>query len=265
MSENYKLDELLPLLQSDNVSTRAITVFGLGQLRDERAILPLVWLMVDESMWVRCSAAEALGEFRSPLVIEPLIEFLKLGAQLELETLGFPPEIPIRYHAFTRSPDKDYSAWIHTQGVNLGKPGFSLAVSARLGIQGIGVDATDALIDLLYHDNPYLVYLAVSLLQSMSMQKKPLDALLLALTVDEPNVRLNATRALARLGNLRAVRALQGLLNDEEQAIRSAVVESLGEIADPRAIPAIKAMLWDDAVHHVALTVLHQLDPTFKI
>ena len=119
------------------------------------------------------------------------------------------------------------------------------------------MDATDALIDLLYHDNPYLVYLAVSLLQSMSMQKKPLDALLLALTVDEPNVRLNATRALARLGNLRAVRALQGLLNDEEQAIRIAVVESLGEIADPRAIPAIKAMLWDDAVHHV--------DPTFKI
>lgn len=261
MSDDYKLEDLLPLLQSDSIATRAKTVFALGQLRDERAVMPLVWLMVDESMWVRCSAAETLGEFRSPDVIEPLIQCLRLGTQHELETLGLPPEIPIRYHTFTRSPDPDYSAWIQAQGVTLNNQGFSLAVSARLGIHSIGVDATDALIDLLYDDNPYLVYVAVSLLQSMAMQKKPLYALLLALTVDEPNVRLNATHALARLGNLRAVRALRGLLNDEEQAIRIAAVEALGEIADPRAIPAIKAMLWDDAVHHTALAVLHQLDP----
>lgn len=246
-------------LQDDNPAVRAAAVHSLRQARDPNAIEALVWLMGDDSLWVRCTAAEALGEYHSADVVEPLVKFLRLGAAQELNKAGMPAEIPIRYHPFTRERDPAFDAWRAEQGVESFHEGFSLVVSARIGLQMTGIDATERLIELLDDDNPYVQYIAVFLLNQMSIRKKPLEALLVAITEDKVLVRINAARALGKLGNFRAVRPLTALLHDEDVRVRVAAAEALGEIQDKRAAPALRGALDDPETYHAAWLALHKM------
>ncbi len=260
MQPEPTLQDYLEQLRDPDPSVRTTAVYALRQIRDPDAIGSLVWLMADDSLWVRCTAAESLGEFHTSDVVEPLIQFLKLGVNAELEQLGMPDEFPIRYHAFTRQHDEDFEHWRTEQGIASQHEGFSLVVSAKIGLQMTGIDATEALIALLDDDNPYMQYVAVSLLNNIAIRKRPSDALLLATLHDEAIIRMNAARALGKLGNLRAVRALMNLLRDEDASVRSNAAEALGEVRDARAIPALQAMLGDDKVHDAAWLALQQLE-----
>ena len=216
--------------------------------------------MGDDSLWVRCTAAEALGEFHSPAVVEPLVQFLKLGTEAELERTGPPDETPVRFHRFSRRRDPDYEQWQAERGIQLPHEGFSLAVSARLGLQMTGINATEALVALLRDPNPYTQYVAVTLLNQMAIRKRPSDALRLALMEDDDLLRLNAARALGKLGNFRAVRVLSNVLaQDERDDVRAAAAVALGKIRDPRAVPALRAALDDDAAHFAAWTALNEM------
>ena len=260
MTEQPDLQTYLAQLQADAPATRATAVHAIGQLRDPAAINALVWLMGDDSLWVRCTAAEALGEFHSPAVVEPLVQFLKLGTDAELQRTGLPDETPVRFHRFTRQRDPDYEQWQAERGIQLPHDGFSLAVSARLGLQMTGINATEVLVSLLQDANPYTQYAAVKLLNQMAIRKRPSDALRLALMEDDDLLRLNAARALGKLGNFRAVRVLSSVLaQDERDDVRAAAAEALGKIRDPRAIPALQAALDDDAAHLAAWTALNEL------
>ena len=238
-----KLDDLLEQLQSDDPAVRAIAVDGLAHIKDPQAIGPLVWLMGDSSLWVRCNAAEALGEFRTEAVVEPLVAFLRLGAELEIAEAGAPEIIPIRFHRFSRKADPAYTAWLESRGIDSTNDGLNLLVGARLALQRVGILATDALIDLLTDENPYVAYVAMMLLSSMSMQKRPLNALVASLQHKNAIIRAGAARALGRFGNLGAVESLVQQLDDENRDVRTAVIESLGTIADTRAADPLIARL----------------------
>jgi HEAT repeat protein len=259
MHNEPTLKDHLLRLQDDNPAVRARAVHAIGQLRDPAAIRALVWLMGDDSLWVRCTAAEALGEYHSADVVEPLIQFLRLGANAELEREGTPAESPIRYHRFSRDHDPDFDKWRNEQGLKVTGTGFSLVVSARIGLQMNGIDTTEALVQLLSDENPYVQYVAVNLLNQMAIRKRPSDALLIAVMDDNPIIRLNAARALGKLGNFRAVRPLTSLLHDENTEVRIAATESLGEIQDKRAIDALTHALDDPEVHHTAWLALNNM------
>lgn len=253
----------IELLQHKDPAVRAAAVHEIRQARDPDAIGALVWLMGDNSLWVRCTAAEALGEYHSPEVVEPLVKFLRLGAEAELARTGTPETAAVRYHRFTRENDPAFDQWRAAQGIQSLHEGFSLVVSARIGLQMTGIHATDALIDLLDDRNPYVQYVAVYLLNRMAIRKTALNALLIAITDDNPVIRLNAANALGRLGNFRAVRPLTGLLHDENVQVRVAAADALGEIQDQRAAPALTEALADPEAHHAAWLALHrmQIDP----
>lgn len=238
-------ETLLEDLQHADAVIRAQAVHAISLLQDPRALKPLIWLLADESLWVRCSAAEALGELRHPDALEPLLQFLRLGASRELAQVGAPSEIPVRFHSFTRTPDPIYSDWLSAQGVSVGETGFSLVISARLALQHMGLLATDALLPLLTDENPYMQYVAVLLLNSMSLRAKPQEALVAALQSDQPLLRINATRALAKLGNLSATAPISALLADAVPAVRITAAEALGTLKDRRATEALHACLTD--------------------
>ncbi len=260
MTDQAQLGEALAQLQDDAPAIRSAALHTLRQLRDPATIDALVWLLGDDSLWVRCTAAEALGEFHTPEVVPPLVEFLRLGTQAELQHAGVPAALPIRYHRFYRQQDAAFDNWRQEQGIQVPHEGFSLAVSARLGLQMTGIDATDALVDLLDDPNPYTQYIAVNLLNEMTIRKRPSDALLLALTEESATKRLNAARALGKLGNMRAVRPLSALLHDEDTGVRATAAEALGSIQDKRAIPALTQALQDPETHHAAWLALHSLN-----
>ncbi len=50
---------------------------ALGEMRDTRAVEPLIHALKDESPYVRFTTAKALGEMGDPRAVEPLIEALK--------------------------------------------------------------------------------------------------------------------------------------------------------------------------------------------
>lgn len=257
---NPDLRHYLSQLGADDPAQRAIAVHAIGQARDPDTIGALVWLMGDASLWVRCTAAEALGEFHSETVVEPLVHFLRLGTGQELERAGPPPETPIRYHRFGRVRDVAYDKWQAERGIEVPHEGFSLAVSARLGLKMTGIHATEALVGLLADENPYAQYVAGGLLNQMAKRKRPCDGLLLALMADNALRRLNAARALGRVGNFRAVRALSYLLLlDEDRGVRAAAAEALGVIRDERAAPALRRALTDTGTHFAAWTALNQM------
>ncbi|MEM6528989.1 MAG: HEAT repeat domain-containing protein, partial [Chloroflexota bacterium] len=219
MALELTLQDHLEHLQDSDPAVRAASVHAIGQLREPAAISALIWLMGDDSLWVRCTAAEALGEYHSRDVVEPLVQFLRMGARAEYESVGPPQEVPVRYHRFNREIDPDFERWRTEQGLKTTE-GFSLVVSARIGLQKTGIYATETLIRLLGDDNPYVQYVAVYLLNKMAIRKQPSDALLIAIMDDNPVMRVNAARALAKTGNFRAVMPLISLLRDETLEVR---------------------------------------------
>ena len=69
-------EEMLSLLTSAHVSERMIAARAFCELRDERAIAPLLEMLSDVCPLVRVSVAYALGRNPSLSAVEPLIELL---------------------------------------------------------------------------------------------------------------------------------------------------------------------------------------------
>jgi hypothetical protein len=59
-------------------------------------------------------------------------------------------------------------------------------------------------------------------------------------------VRKNATSALGRIGDPRAVEALKEALKDEDEYVRGSATSALGNMGDPRAVEALKEALKDE-------------------
>lgn len=67
------LQELLDTLQDKDVEVRTKAAYGLGKLRDRRAMQPLLALIKDEAIAFRMAVIHALGEIGDPLATEPLL------------------------------------------------------------------------------------------------------------------------------------------------------------------------------------------------
>lgn len=256
------MSDLIEALRSDEVPMRATAVFELGQQQNPATLEALIWLLGDESVWVRCNAAEALGEFRNEAVVSPLVRFLRFGIDLEPP----PPEgrgtvSLLRGYRYRRFADPAYEAWVQEQDIQIDDPTFSLVGSARLALQKVGLPATDHLLGLLKDDSVYVQAIAVSLLNKMAMRKEPLNLLKRTLVASDPVLRRNAALALGRFGNIGAVEPLLGMVMDDDVQVRSAVIEALGDIQHPRTIPALRRALNDDdeEVHHVAWAALYNM------
>ena len=251
------LDVLLERIRDADTAVRATTVHQIGQRRDPAAIEALVWLMADDSLWVRCNAAEALGEFGVKEAVEPLVQFLRLGTKRELEKVGSPPDLPLRFHKYLREHDPAYDIWIQQQGINAPHEGFSLVISARIGLRMTGIHTTHAMIDLLDAPNPYTQHVAVQVLYHMAMRQHVLNALSPLLTGDNQTLQINAIYALARLGNIHAVDQIVPLLHHPALPIRLAAVDALGIINHKQSVETLKKLLiHDDLREHIELVLM---------
>lgn len=111
----------------------------------------------------------------------------------------------------------------------------------------------NALMDLFDDDNPEVrLQAAKSLAEIGDLVLKPL---IRALRIEEGNSRRYATYALKEIGDSSAVRSLIKALKDDDWGVRKFSAQSLGEIGDKEAVePLIEALQDEDYGVKVAAT-----------
>ncbi len=69
-----EVDMLIQRLKEDkNEGVRRMAAVALGEIKDTRAVEPLIAALKDKDSSVRNNAAEALGEIKDARAVEPLI------------------------------------------------------------------------------------------------------------------------------------------------------------------------------------------------
>ena len=71
------VEPLIAALKDEDSDVRAAAAYALGEIKDPRAVEPLIAALKDGDSDVRKAAAKALGEIKDPRAVEPLIAALK--------------------------------------------------------------------------------------------------------------------------------------------------------------------------------------------
>ena len=119
-------------------------------------------------------------------------------------------------------------------------------------------DAVPTLIHLLGDNRWYVVRNAIDLLGEMRAAEAE-NALLEVVTHREERVRRSAATALARLGTLRSIQAVEKMATDAVPEVRSHAAQGLGSVKSPRAVGALARALdceTDPEVQAVILAAL---------
>ena len=110
------MDHLLAALHSRNKHTRLGVIEALGEIRDPRAVDPLIGLLGDNDNEVRWEAALALGEIADPRAFGPLEatlrdpdRYVRHGSAIALEKMGWSPDSPVD-RAFLLAGKQEWNA-----------------------------------------------------------------------------------------------------------------------------------------------------------
>jgi HEAT repeat protein len=262
------LDHVLTDPETDIRREAAAT---LGDLRDNRAVPPLLRALNDRDDNVQDAAIQSLKRLDDRSAAAALVPKLAHGspnvrwrAAQTLKSLSWQPRTvaeQIAFHVATGELERLAAFGAAaipalTDVFNAGTPEQKVAVAGVLGeiadpggfkiLQGAVRD----------HD-PRLRTAAIYALARTGAQAAA-PALIPALRDSERNVRLAAASALGTAGDPQAVEPLIKLLNDKDWEVRSAALESLGRLGDSRAFPSVAKHL-DDAdpeVREVAVETL---------
>jgi HEAT repeat protein len=218
-------------LKENDPAARGKAAWELGELRDPRAVEPLISTLKDRDVDVQAEAIIALGKVGTPAV-PPLIECLSereprlrknavaaLGVIQDQRSVN--SLIPLLY-------DRDGDV--------------SRAAIWALGKKMRSPSAVRPLIGLLRVEDRALRMNAAEALGEMG-DARAVSPLIEALGHPDAHFRYRVAGALGGLRDKRAVEPLIAALDDDYCYVRWNVVWALGEIGDPRAVgPLIKAM-----------------------
>jgi HEAT repeat protein len=227
---------LLKLLKtSGNVETRQYALQALGRLKYKPALPHMVQLLDHQNYGLRQTVLSALSQMGDKSVAPKLVRMFRA------ETHG----------------------WRRSQLVRpiaqlLGKDGADfLREAVRDDHQSVRTYALHALSSQLSEDNRYDILLSVikhedddgvrqTAIGNLSQEQatKAEDVLLDVLKDGGPQSRRAAAYSLARVKSVKATRALiEAYANEDDPNVREAVISSLGQVQDRRAVPVLKRAL----------------------
>jgi HEAT repeat protein len=231
------VEKWIAKLKKRNPERRQKAVEALGNLKDTRAVEPLIRVLEQDVSFVRWKAAKVLGQIGDASAIAPLINALK------------DDDWDIRKNAawaLGRIGDTRAAAPLLEL---LGDP-FNLlreAVIEALGTIGDPL-AVEPLIKVLEEKDPSIRKHAVTAL-AMIGDPRAVEPLIGLLRDQDTEVRQKTIESLAILNDPRVVEPLITILGDKASHVQHKAVQALGEIRDVRAIePLIKALGEEDAV-----------------
>lgn len=223
LKDSSAADHLIGALGDSDPEMRCRAAEVLGELRDDRAVEPLL-AALDDDRAVRVAAVEALGRIGDPRAIEALLGFVngedkRLGvvAARALGELGDSRALPELVAALGTVTQFDVDA----------------SRCAQLVESLEGLKATSALIDAMRLDN-WRVRSFASMALGRMHNPEAVDALVSALSDPADSVRRDAARALGEIGDCRAVEPLINALGDYMTSERA--IQALGQLRDSRAV-----------------------------
>ncbi|TKB80831.1 MAG: HEAT repeat domain-containing protein [Nitrospira sp.] len=234
---------VLPLIgkmKSENPALRAEVAWGLGMLRDPRAVEALAAASEDEAAEVRRNAVMALGLIRDARAVEPLLKALADDSLAEeakdsLVPIGEPAVEPL-----------------------LAKLEGSSGRLRRdiLWVLGMIRDrrAVESLIVALKDDDPEIRAVAI---QGLGFVRDERGVAPLIEAMREDRFANNVVQALADIGEP-AVEPLIAAMESSEQdlLVRQKAAKTLGMIKDARAVDPLIHALQDPVLRHAAATAL---------
>jgi len=223
-------NDVVHALQGPDDDTREEAARALGELKDPRAVTPLISALGDQNHFVRREAAKSLGRLGDERAIPALIQALKdddrAGREGAAEGLADMKEKALGpLISALKDPD-----WHVRMGV---------LVSLRIiGDKKAIPDITVALSD----ENRFVRREAVKSLGRIG-DERMVGPLADALKDEDRSVRMRAVGALAKQGGDAVIGPLIGALEDSDSGVRLRAVQALEELKDPRGINAIRTTL----------------------
>ncbi|HTQ30640.1 MAG TPA: HEAT repeat domain-containing protein, partial [Opitutaceae bacterium] len=248
------VEPLISCLQEQDPSVRSLAATALGQLRDARALQPLISALIGlagkdttdeenaEGVNVRQSLLDALPNF-GDAAIKPL------AACLENK------DVHVRRDA-AEVLDK-----LHYQPADVdGKIAFFILRQSWNQLVKLGAPAVAPLVDCLKDEDSGQRQGAAEALGELN-DKRAVGPLIGCLQDDILEVRQSAARALGQLGDKRAVGPLINIFKNDEVQIKVAAAEALGALGDDQAVsPLIEGLKDGDAgVRQAAAQALDKL------
>ena len=228
----YKKDEYV----------RWYTARALGEIKDPRAVEPLIAALGDERSDVRQAAAEALGKIKDPRAVEPLIAALgdersdmRQAAAKALGAIGdaraMEPLIAALKDAEWRVREAAAQALDHL--------GWEPAQDEIAGWYWIAKRDWD---------------------KCVALGALTVEPLIAALKDAGWSVRADAAKALGKIGDPRVVEPLIAALKDKDEYVRKAADEALVKIGAPAVEPLIAALKGENKdVRQAAAAILGRL------
>ena len=246
------LGGLITALESDDASTRWMAAGGLGELRDPRAITPLIRTLTDPDPDVRWKSAEALGSIGDPRAAEVLIPFLN------------DPDGTMRLQvAWALGKIRDPYAVTHLIPF-LTDPDYDIKIATIWALGAIGdIRATEVLREMLLDRHPGIRSKVAESLEKcgwrpaddrergalafarrnwkeVSRYGRALgDVLIWALDDRYFDVRMHAARILGMMKSRHAVAPLHRALDDPEECVTYEAAAALAEIGNPASKKAL--------------------------
>lgn len=193
---------LLSFLENDDTNIRYITADALGKIGDKKAVEPLIKALNDEDVTVRFNAAEALGKIRDNKSIEPLNKALADEDRLV----------------------REYSA-------------ISIAKMSKKEIY-------NSLITNLNSNEINLISGTLMALGELR-NNKTINLIIPYLKFENEFIRRDAAEALGKIGDDKAVESLINILNDQVWFVQIEAIKSLGEIGNKKAIKPLIGFLYE--------------------
>jgi HEAT repeat protein len=241
--------EQIAALKDEDWAIREEAAVALGTFRDPRAVVPLVSLLRDTDRAVREAAISALTAIGEPSV--PALGLCLSDPQPGVQeaassVLASIADGRVLAPLITALVNRDWIVRMHAAKA-LGKIKDS--------------DAIEPLIPLLQDKVKAVREEATAALAAIGDEALP--SLVEALNQSEWLVRLHAVEALGKMRSPEAVEPLlSALFNDHDQAVREDVVRALGQVGDGRAVEFLMIVMKEPGLRPLAVEALGQIgDP----
>jgi HEAT repeat protein len=254
---------LTALLASHDKDTRRWATVALGLIKSSKAVSPLIEKLEDGRSDVRKAAAASLGEIGDPTAIAALVKALSSRdmetRQAAAEALGKIQSADAE-EALMKAVS-DQSEAVQLAAINsLGRIG-GLKSAARLRAaageprKAVGRAAEKALKEMSFSPANILEEAELAVIRGdfqSAIQKglSAVPALIRALALKDPQMRLKAAESLGVLRASEAVHPLISALNDQDRAVQRSSMQALAGIGSPALGP-----LQESLAHYYATVV----------
>ncbi len=239
LRETRAIEPLIEMLEDENPQIRRVSARILGNLRDERAVEPLLKAVEDEDPRVSRYAVEALQRLGHPRGGEKM-------QSVDAPAVCSPPDdrsrrTSARALANRAGTEDEIAAMLES-----GDPEVRAVALLALGTQGDPADMARVAAGL--EDDEELV--RVCAIEALSYLRDPrirLLAPILGNRGEETATRVAAAKALGTIGKQSPSMPLMVALQDEAAEIRTAAASGLGDLRDDgTALPLIEALKDED-------------------